>query len=509
MGAFDYLDADLRKRVEADIADMKKANDAFESDGGQDKAREGQKANSDKLVATHEEQEKRDKKADKAARKAELQELVDAAVNDKLANLRGASKAALLGDGPKGRDEGGRRKASAQFVKPHPFLKATFRDYQAGELFTALLNSKAIELPSGYFDIEAINAGRKALLEMADYGDTPSASKGNLAHLPPGTKATLGATGATGGYVLPNNLVDTVIKPRTQAAVYSQLVTVINGVAVRGVDMPYRTGAPARMQFQNWGVTKENLNEAYGSYTAVLGTMARVYDISKQYARFSAGSAEQDVLDELVRAAELGEDYYMIAGAGTGSVGTGDPTTGVYTGLIADGTFTTAFTPSATTLAGSMSAAFAKMLGAMGTRARADSVTLVTDAVTFWTLMAQGTDTAGYFLSPTGGPGDISAQGVRTDLRRTDGGGISIWGQDVKYDANFNTNTGTTKGAIAGQWKQAKLYRGMEFRIDTSDTAGTRFDQNLIGFRGEQEIGFNAYPAIAVGAFQWCAAVMA
>ena len=146
---------------------------------------------------------------------------------------------------------------------------------------------------------------------------------------PDAAKATLGTTGATGGYVLPNNLVDQVIKPRTMEAVYSRLVTVRNGINVRGVDQPFRTGAPARMQFQDWGQTKENVNEAYGSYTANLGTMARIYDVGKQYLRFSAGAAEQDVMDELTRAAVLGENYYMLAGAGTGSVGSGDPTEGV------------------------------------------------------------------------------------------------------------------------------------------------------------------------------------
>jgi hypothetical protein len=45
-------------------------------------------------------------------------------------------------------------------------------------------------------------------------------------------KATLGTTGATGGYVLPNNLVDTLVKPATQRAVYQQLLTVRNGVNV-------------------------------------------------------------------------------------------------------------------------------------------------------------------------------------------------------------------------------------------------------------------------------------
>lgn len=499
----EHLDSDLARKADELLAEMRKANEAYEADGAQDRATDGQKAIAKELVEKDESQIKRDKKAAKAERQAEIDEAVKAA----LANLRPASKAALLGDGPKGKDEGGRRKANA-FNQPHPYLKAAFRNYQAGELFTALLNAKAIELPSGYFDVEAINAGRKAMADFGEWAETPAASKGNLAHLPPGTKATLGATGATGGYVLPNNLVDTVIKPRTQAAVYPQLLTVINGVAVRGVDMPYRTGAPARMQFQNWGATKENVNEAYFSYTAILGTMARVYDISKQYARFSAGSAEQDVLDELTRAATLGEDYYVIAGAGTGSQGVGDPTVGIYTGLIADGTYTTTFTPSATTLAGSFSGALAKMMGTLAAKGRTE-VTAVTDATTFFTIMAQGTDAAGFFLAPAMGPSDVSPQGRVYGLQQTSGGGLTFWGRDVKYDANFNTNTGTTKGAIAGEFKQAKLYRGMEFRIDTSDVAYLRWDQNLIGFRGEEEIGFNAYPAIATGAFQWCSSVIA
>jgi len=146
-------------------------------------------------------------------------------------------------------------------------------------------------------------------------------------------KATLGAHRRHGGYVLPNNLVDRVIKPKVAQAYYTQgpdaLLTVQNGIAVRAVDMPYRTGAPTRMTFQDWGNSKENLNEAYGSYTAILGTMARIYDVGKQYLRFSAGAAEQG---RSRRAREkprpLGENYYVMAGAGTGTQGVGDPTTG-------------------------------------------------------------------------------------------------------------------------------------------------------------------------------------
>ena len=75
-------------------------------------------------------------------------------------------------------------------------------------------------------------------------------------------------------------------------------------------------------------------------------------------------------------------------------------------------------------------------------------------------------------------------------------------------DANFDQNTGTTKALIAAEWSAFKLYRGQEFRIDSSDQAGTRWDQNLVGFRGEQEIGFHAGTAVEAGAAQLVTAVI-
>ena len=45
------------------------------------------------------------------------------------------------------------------------------------------------------------------------------------------------------------------------------------------------------------------------------------------------------------------------------------------------------------------------------------------------------------------------------------------------------------------------IYIGSEFRIDVSSEAGNRFDQNVTGFRGEEESGFNAEPYIRTGKF--------
>lgn len=338
-----------------------------------------------------------------------------------------------------------------------------------------------------------------AVMDMGTRDGDPTRGKATLAQLglayldAPEGKATLGTTGATGGYVLPNNLVATLSKPNTQGAVYTgpnPLVTVIPGVMVRGIDQPYRTGAPTRWTAQNWGATKSNRDEAYGTYTATLGTFAAIYDIGKQYARFSAGAAEQDVLDELTKGAALAENFAVIAGPGTGSAtpGVNDPTKGVYTSILGN-FFTTAHTASASTVAGSAAAALASAFGTLAARSR-DADAAVVDATSYWTLFSQGSDTAGFWMSELLGAGFT-----------IDGATLRWRGVPIYYDANLGTSA-TTKIALVGEWKALKFYRGMEFRVDSTDIAGDRWDKNLIGFRGEEEFGINADTAVQVGAFQ-------
>jgi HK97 family phage major capsid protein len=437
----------------------------------------------------------------KAKAKADLDEQVREAVKAIMGDVRSPSMARFVG-GVAGGDpgQGTSRRLDSAVLPGHAALKASFRDYQAGELLTAILDVK--NLGDG-IDVERAMRGKAALasLGLAYMEGMPSMS-GGYSFVDGNGKATLGTTGATGGYVLPNNLVDTVVKPAVQRAVLQQLVTVINGVNVRGVDQPYRMGAPTRMTFQDWGQTKENVNETYGSYTANLGTIARVMDIAKQYARFSAGAAETDVMDELTKAAILAENYYLVAGAGTGSTGTGDPTTGVYTALNATPAFLgykTAKTgaASSSTIAGAFAQACVEIMSLLAARSREASAILV-DSTTFFTAIGQGSDTAGFWVSPTGGP---------TGFTRTASGGLAFWGVPVYYDVNLGTEA-TTKIALAAEWSAFKLYRGMEFRIDSSDVAGDRWDKNLIGFRGEEEIGFNADTAVHVGAAQLMTSVI-
>ena len=47
-----------------------------------------------------------------------------------------------------------------------------------------------------------------------------------------------------------------------------------------------------------------------------------------------------------------------------------------------------------------------------------------------------------------------------------------------------------------------EIFTGQEYRIDVSSEAGTRFDQNITGFRAEEEFGFNAEPYVRTGRCQ-------
>lgn len=462
------------------------ANDkAKDADGGRYAAAvDGSKEIADTLAALTRRMDTIDSEDAAKARKAEISD----ALKDVLKNVRGGSLAATLGNG--GADASRVQSRAQSAVKASPVLSAAFRDYEAGEVLQGLMAFKGQDVEG--IDMDRINWGKAKLGEL-----------GLLwMGVPDSSKATLGATGATGGYVLPNNLVDTVLKPKPQEAVLQNLVTVINGVAVRGVDMPYRLGIPTRMTFQDWGSTKENLNEGYGSYTATLGTIARIYDISKQYARFSSGAAETDVMDELSKAAVLAENYYMIAGAGTGSVGVGDPTVGVYTSLNATPAFLNykaakTGAASSSTIAGAFAQACVELMQILAGRNRRPTAILV-DHVTFFTAIGQGADAAGFWVNPAGGP---------TGFTKTESGGLAFWGVPIYYDTNLTTEA-ASKIAIAAEWSAFKLYRGMEFRIDTSDVAGSRWDNNLIGFRGEEEIGFNAETPVHVGAAQLMTAVI-
>ena len=315
------------------------------------------------------------------------------------------------------------------------------------------------------------NAEGKALLERMDT---------RWADIPAYSKATLGNTATAGGNVVPPNVLESVIEIATAINPYRSLLNVVDAGFVSGVDVPVEGLAPVRATVQAYGATKTNIDFTVSKYSATMYTIAAIYDVGNQLLRNSRGAAEKLVRDRLTRAQALGEAYYILQGSGT------NEPKGILTSIGGSGTFVTSFSPSATTLAGSVATAIAKATGDLAARARtADGV--VTNASDFWVMAAQGTDTAGFFLAPAAGPSAINPTI----------GMMRIWGLPVYADVNMPTDS-----LVVGEWKSATLYTGQTWRVDVSDQAGTRWDTNETGFRGEEEIGFNADAYVTAGIFQ-------
>jgi|SRR5438105_9425010 len=139
--------------------------------------------------------------------------------------------------------------------------------------------------------------------------------------------------------------------------------------------------------------------------------------------------------------------------------------------------FTTAFTANAATVAGNVRTAVAKAIQALANRNRTAEAILINSG-DMSVALTEGSDTAGFLVNP-------------------DSGMTTLLGVPIRM-----TTAIPSKTAIAGEFSSAQLFIGDDYRIDTSTEAGTRWDQNLTGFRGEEEIGFNADPYVASGVFQ-------
>jgi len=302
-------------------------------------------------------------------------------------------------------------------------------------------------------------------------------------------KATLGLTDATGGWIIPNAIVDDLIVPAQVDNIYRRICTVVPGVTAGTVDIPFRIAARTAATVVAWGDTKENLNLAYNGYTATMYTLARIYDLSNQFLRQSRGAAETDVLSELAAAFAQGESFYV-------REGTGSSQPFGYTSALTNGpaAFTSSFSPATGTIAGAIASAIATCGGALAGRGvTPDGAVLA--AAAYWTMLSQGSDTAGFFFNPASGPAAINA---------LPGTLVSPFGIPVYPDAaaSLAATGAVLDNLVVGQWKKLKIYFGESYRVASSDQAGTRWDLNLTGFRGEEEMGFDARPAVYAGYFQ-------
>ena len=323
-------------------------------------------------------------------------------------------------------------------------------------------------------DTETQAAGKARLDDMG------SAFEG----VPAESKATVGATDAAGGFLVPNNVVaDINIQAQPLRSVVD-LFSVVDGVRGQGVDIPWEDTGDSRAVIAAFGATKENSNVIVGNYTATLYTLARIFDVGNQLLRQSEGAAEKLVRSKLARAFALGEDYYAIQGSGSS-----EPY-GLLTALGTAGTYFTSHTPSASTIAGNWATAVAKMAGAVAQRGAVPDA-VVMNSGDYWTNLTSGDPAGpGFFVDTNGGGFNMSAAAAGNTA-------AGPWGLRLRHSPNMPTDS-----AVVGEFKAAYFFRGQGYRVDVSSEAGTRWDTNLTGFRGEEEIAFDARPAVYTGRFQ-------
>jgi HK97 family phage major capsid protein len=295
-------------------------------------------------------------------------------------------------------------------------------------------------------------------------------------------KASVGETGPHGGYVLPNDVVDRLVTIAVAANPYRDLMTVVPNVAAAGVDIPVEDAAPTRAQVVAWGGLKPSENLDLNRYTATLYTLAKIMDLSNQLIRHSAGAAQADAVDRLGRAFGLGEAYYILQGSGTA-----EPY-GILTALAAVGGHDTNKGAATTTVATSIAGTIVSGIKALALRAvKADAIVL--DPTSYWSAMTEATATFAVL-------GSMAGQAV-SPISLAGDGSMRLYGLPFLADPNMPANTG-----LVGQFKSARLYTGLGYRIDVSDQAGTRWDYNLTGIRAEEEFGLNAMPYVIAGRFQ-------
>ena len=351
--------------------------------------------------------------ADKHEADADQEERIAAAVKAALKSTRAPSIAAIIGQGPAPKPLDGGRFIAGVGHRAAPGDEGSIPRLRGGRVPARPPELQGHRPRRHQLRCHQRRQGCARVLGVrwAQPGDLATAGYGMGVHQMGDivNKATLGTTDATGGYVLPNNFVDTLIKPPTQRAVLQNLVTVRNGVNVRGVDQPYRTGTPTRMTFQDWGSTKTNVNEAYSSYTANLGTLGAHLRHQQAVRAVLRGICRAGCHGRAGKAAVLGENYYMHRRAPvTGTVGSGDPTYGLYTGLNAAPSWLNySKTPTTSASSSTWLGSFANILNQvhmyLGVR-NFEPNAFICDATTYFTAAGQGSDYVGAWDTPEFGP---------------------------------------------------------------------------------------------------------
>jgi HK97 family phage major capsid protein len=298
-----------------------------------------------------------------------------------------------------------------------------------------------------------------------------------------GVKAVLGTSSATGQALVPGNFVSSLVGAIALVNPYRQEFDVIDGVSGSGVDIPYEITAVTAALLQGaYGSNKEVRDWQFAKATATLYTIAQIADVGNQLLRQSNGSAEKSARRRLAGSIGMKEAIYITNGSGSG-----EPL-GFFPALAQFGDVA-AFK---TTLSSEPRlAALARGFSAMEERGvMTEGLVVFMKPADYWELASETLGTSGsggWALDPAEG-----AAGSPPPQR--------AWGVPVRRDPNWPAAKAGT--ALIIDKSEVEIFTGDEYRIDVSSEAGSRFDQNITGFRAEEEFGFNAEPYVRTGRVQ-------
>ena len=296
-------------------------------------------------------------------------------------------------------------------------------------------------------------------------------------------KAVLGTSAATGGALVPGNFVSTLVEQVALVNPYSDIFNVVTGVNGAGVNIPYDATAITAALLQGaYGSNKDVRDFGFASATATLYTIAQIADIGNQLLRQSNGAAEQSARRRLASSIGLKEAQLINNGSGSG-----EPL-GFFPALAAFGQVAAFIT---TLSSEPRVAAIGRGIAAMEARGiPATNLAVIMSPTDYWEAATEGLGS-----SYAGGWAIDPAQGASASPPPE-----RVWGVPVKRDATWPAaQVGT---ALIVDRTEVEIFTGDEFRIDVSSEAGSRFDQNITGFRAEEEFAFNAEPYVRTGKVQ-------
>jgi HK97 family phage major capsid protein len=295
-------------------------------------------------------------------------------------------------------------------------------------------------------------------------------------------KSVLGTSDATGLAITPNNFVAQLVDQLSLENPYRAVFDVVN-VGAGSVDIPYVTTAVTAALLQGaYGSNKDIRDFSFGQATATLYQIAQIADIGNQLLRQSNGAAERVARRRLAASIGMLEAQYITNGSGSSQP------LGFFPALSAFGDVA-AFK---TTLSSEPRlATMARGIAAMESRGVSrNNLILAMSPTDYWETATEGLGT-----SYAGGWAVEPAAGAAGSPPIT-----SAWGVRLLSDPNWPAaKVGT---GLLIDTSEVQIYTGQDFRIDVSSEAGNRFDQNVTGFRGEEEFGFNAEPYVRTGRVQ-------